>query len=133
MENLQADVSKPAEGVVIEAYLDPLRGPTATLLLTGGILEPGCIVGTPSTLGKLKNLENFKGIAIQKAYPSMPTIAFGFENVPKVGEEFKVFSDLESAEKNIQKAEKKAVIASIEEPDKKTLNLILKADVLGSI
>ncbi len=133
MENLQADLSKTAEGIVIEAYLDSLRGPTTTLLLTNGVLEPGFIVGTPSAFGKVKSLENFQGAPIQKAYPSMPAIVFGFENVPKVGEEFKVFSDIESAKGFIQKAEKKVAAVLSIESDQKVLNLILKADVLGSL
>lgn len=133
MENLQTDISKLAEGIVVEAYLDSLRGPTATLLLINGILEPGLIIGTPSTLGRVKNLENFQGESVQKAYPSMPAIVFGFENVPKVGEEFKVFSDIESAKNFIKKTEKKVAPVLPVEPDKKTLNLILKVDVLGSL
>ncbi len=133
MENLQADISKPAEGAIIEAYLDSLRGPTATLLLTNGVLEPGFIVGTPSAFGKVKSLENFQGAPIKKVYPSMPAIVFGFENVPKVGEEFKVFPDIELAKDFLQKSEKKLSIISSAEPNQKVLNLILKADVLGSL
>jgi len=133
MENLKADLSKPAGGVVIEAYLDSLRGPTATLLLTNGVLEINHVIGTPSTFGKVKNLENFQGIPVQKAFPSMPVIIFGFESVPKVGEEFKVFSDIEQAKNFLQQPEKKAPVVLSVEPDQKVFNLILKADVLGSL
>jgi len=135
MEQLKGDITMPAEGVVIEAYLDSQRGPTATLLLNNGMLKPGDIIATASCFGKVKNLENFQEIIVKEAFPSMPVIVFGFENVPKVGEEFKVFSDIESAKKYIEKKERKAgegEVFLIEE-GQRVLNLILKADVLGSL
>ena len=79
MENLQADVSKSAQGVVIESYLDNQRGPTATLLLRDGVLRLGDIVATSSTFGKIKILENFQGKPIKEAFPSMPVVCLGFE------------------------------------------------------
>jgi len=133
MEQLKGDIAKPAEGVVIEAYLDSQRGPTATLLLDNGILRPRDIIGTNSCFGKVKNLENFQEIAIKEASPSMPVVVFGFENVPKVGEEFRVFSDIELAKNHLQKPEKKVSPVFSLEPDQRVLNLILKADVLGSL
>jgi len=133
MENLRTDISKPAEGVIIEAFLDSLKGPTATLLLTNGLLKPGLIVGTSSAFGKIRNLENFQGVPIKEAFPSTPIIVFGFENVPKVGEEFKTFLDAETAKNFLQKTEKGLPVMPAAEPDKKILNLILKADVLGSL
>lgn len=134
IKNLKGDISKPGEGVVIESYLDSHRGPTATLLLRDGILKPGEIVGTFSTFGKIKMLENFQGKKIEIAYPSMPVISIGFEDVPRVGERFKVFGTIEEAQNNIPKVEKeeKREVFLIT-PDKKVLNLILKTDVLGSI
>lgn len=135
MERLEGDLSKPAEGVVIEAYLDSLRGPTATLLIREGILRQGDIIGTASTFGKIKILENFQGIPIKEALPSQPTIVIGFETTPQVGEKFKVFSDINEAQKYIEKKERKSgdgEVFSIE-PGQKVLNLILKADVLGSL
>ena len=134
IENLKGDISKPGEGVVIESYLDSHRGPTATLLLRDGILKPGEIVGTFSTFGKIKMLENFQGKKIEIAYPSMPVISIGFEDVPRVGERFKVFGTIEETQNNIPKVEKeeKREVFLIT-PDKKVLNLILKTDVLGSI
>lgn len=133
MENIRTDLAKSAEGVVIEAYLDSLRGPTATLLLTNGVLELGYIIGTASTFGKIKNLENFQGAQIPKAFPSMPVVIFGFENVPKVGEGFQVFPDIESAKNFLQKSEKKALPVFSIDSEQKVLSLILKADVLGSL
>jgi translation initiation factor IF-2 len=133
MENLKADLSKPAEGVIIESYLDRFRGPTATLLLRDGVLKLGQIIGTSSTFGKIKILENFQGEKIEIAYPSMPVISIGFEDVPGVGEIFKVFETIEEAKSNVKKIEKKEREVLVISPDKKVLNLILKTDVLGSI
>lgn len=135
MENLKADTSKSAQGVVIESYLDSLRGPTATLLLRDGVLKLDDIVGTSSTYGKIRILENFQGEPIKIAFPSMPVISLGFKDVPQVGEKFKVFDSLEQAreysqEKKKEKAEEQIFVM---EPGKKVLNLIVKTDVLGSI
>ncbi len=134
MENLKGDISKPAEGVVIESYLDSLRGPTATLLLRDGVLRSGDIVGTSSIFGKIRILENFQGESIKIALPSMPVILLGFENIPQVGEKFKVFDDIEQAKDYLQKPKRKEVgEVFFIEPGKKVLNLVLKTDVLGSI
>ena len=133
IEKPSADFEIPGQGVIIESYLDNLRGPTATLLVSEGRVRAGDIVGTPSAWTKVKSLEDFQKKPIKIALPSDPCIIFGFNLVPKVGDEFKVLADMESAEKNIKLKEKK-----IQEPLKigegqKILNLILKADVLGSL
>jgi len=135
MEELKADLQKPAEGVVIESYLDSLRGPTATLLLTDGHLKRGDIIATSSAYVKVKNIENFQKKQIEKAFPSDPIIIFGFNRVPKVGEEFKVFADLESAEKHIKNSNKETKTSEAIEisEGQRILNLIIKADVLGSL
>ena len=140
MENLKVEFTKKAEGVVIESYLDRLRGPTATLLINEGFLKQGDILGTFSTFGKIKKLEDFQGRSIEKALPSDPAVVIGLEDVPKVGENFKVFSDLETAKNYLKIPTKKVpeVLPSTEVPlveglDQKVLSLILKADVLGSI
>ncbi len=135
MEKLSADITKTAEGVIIEAYLDSRRGSVATLLLRDGTLKVGEIIGTHSVFGKIKTLEDFQSREIQQGLPSMPLIILGFENVPQVGEEIKVFSNEEEARQYVAKKEikeKKADVLFIG-PDKKVLNLILKADVLGSL
>lgn len=137
IEDLKGSIEKSGEGVVIEAYLDTQRGPTATLLLKDGVLKLGDIVGTRSTLGKIKILENFQGNPTGEAFPAMPCIVIGLENVPQVGEKFEVYPDIESAQKYIVRSQKKEGAIRREvffiEPDKKVLNLILKADVLGSL
>jgi len=133
MEKLKADISKPGEGLIIESSLDSKRGPTATLILSEGVLNSSDIIGTSSTLGKAKHLEDFQGKKIEKAFPSQPVILIGFEKVPKVGEIFKVFPNSELAQ-NYLLAEKEREPRVLEiKPEQKVLNLILKADVLGSI
>lgn len=132
MEEFKAIKDTQASGVVIEAHLDKKRGPTATLLIKEGILKLQDILATNSTLGKVKIMENFQSKDMKTAYPSQPVVVIGFEKVPNVGEEFKVFSTTEEAKDYINvKKEIKESISS--ETDKKTLNLIIKADVLGSL
>ena len=135
MEELKANFEKPAEGVVIEAYLDSQRGPTATLLIRDGILKKGDILATPSTLGKAKILEDFQGKPVEETFPSQPVIILGFEKVPQVSETFKVFPDIKEAEKYLtpkeeRKEERKVLVV---EPGQKILNLILKGDCFGSL
>ena len=134
IENLSADLSKPAQGVVIESYLDSQRGLTATLILEEGVLKLGDIIGTQTTFGKIKILENFQGKALEKIFPGQAAIVVGFEIVPKVGENFKVFSDFESAKKSLEvKSSTPKFFGAEIKPEQKVLNLILKTDVLGSI
>lgn len=134
MENLKTTLKEPARGVIIEAFLDSKRGPIATLLLDSGTLKTGDIVGTSSTFGTIKKLENFQGSLVKIANPAEPVILLGFNDVPRVGEGFKVFTALEVAKNNVGLFEKKAVSRVLEiSPEQKVLNLILKADVVGSI
>ena len=136
MEDLKTDVSKQASGVIIESYLDNQRGPTATLILNEGILKLGDIIATPSTLGKVKSLEDFQGKQVSQVSPADPAIILGLENVPRVGEKLLVFSNLEEAKSHTQnqtQKEKKETLEVKLTPEQKILNLILKTDVLGSI
>lgn len=133
MENEKTDISKPAKGVIIESFLDPKRGPTATVILEEGILKLNQIIGTDSTLGKVKILENFKKEKIEKILPGQPALIIGFEKIPIVGENFRVFQTIEEAKQNIKKFLKKEILETPElKPGQKVLNLILKTDVLGS-
>jgi translation initiation factor IF-2 len=132
IEDLKADISGSAEGIVIESYLDNLRGPSATLLLNKGVLKVGDILGTSSVVGKIKNLENFQGSTIQEAEPSVPVKVIGFENIPKIGDTFKVFSNLETAKSYFNFSKEKPAVITFISNEKKFLNLILKTDYLGS-
>lgn len=135
MEELKGDLEKPPEGIIIEAYLDSQRGPVATLLLNGGILKVGDNIATSSVVGKIKILEDFQNKPITKAFPSMSVIVLGFEEVPQVGEKFKIFSTIELAREYLKKKEKKKEESPVFFIDsgKKVLNLILKADAVGSL
>jgi len=133
MEGLTADLEKPAEGVIIESYLDSQRGPITTLILSQGKLASGQIIGTQSAFGKIKNIFNFQGLSVKEALPSHPVICLGFEAVPGVGEEFKAFKDIKEAQSNLKIKERRASEVIVVEEGQKVLNLILKADVLGSL
>jgi len=130
MEEEKVSLSENPEGVIIESYLDSQRGPTATLLVRKGVLKTGDIIGTESTKGKVRIMENFQEDPIREGFPSMPVIVLGFESVPKTGEKFQVFESLELVQSTIRPKEKKGIIS---ETDGKSISLILKADVLGSL
>ncbi len=139
MEDLRADFSSPASGIVIESFLDPKRGATATLLVKQGVLFSKDIVAAESTYGPIRIMENFLGLPIEEAEPSTPVRIIGLVDVPPVGEEWQVVENLEVAKvKATKKGEierKKREPAKILNigPEQKVFNLILKADVFGSL
>ncbi len=134
MEDLEADTSLPASGIVVESQIDSLKGPTATIIVESGTLKRGDVIATSSASGKVKNLGDFQGEPIEEVLPSMPAVIHGFSDVPFVGDEFKVFPDIQSAndfikEKRSEKDDsKKESISGIE-----VVNIIVKADFLGSL
>lgn len=129
LENLTADPSLPAEGVVIEAHLDARRGPSAMLLVTSGTLQKGefVLVGESST--PIRILEDALGNAIECAGPSSPARIAGFTSVPAVGAPFRSFRTKQELENNLIVEEKvyakKEIIADI--------GILVKADVAGSL
>lgn len=136
MEELKSKTDQMASGVVIESYQDPRRGATATLLVKEGTLKDKDIVGTDSASGRIKTMEDFQSQPLEKATASTPVIVTGFNQVPQVGEKFFVFNSLEEAQiriarKTAKRKEEKEVF--VFEPEKKILNIILKADVQGSL
>ena len=134
IEDLKTDISEPAKGTIVETYLDEKKGPIATLILEQGILEKGQIIGTDSSFGRIKDLKDFQNVSIENAYPSQPATILGFERNPKVGEKFEAYENINQAIKRakIDKGERDASVLFVEE-GKKVLNIILKADVLGSL
>ena len=131
MEDLKTNPNNKAEGIVIESHLDSNRGYTATLILQNGLLKIGDILGTSSSAGKIKIMEDFQGNHIDQVLPSAPVIVLGFENVPGVGEQFKTFPNIEQAKKEIKKPEK--IVFEKPKEGQRVLKIILKADVLGSL
>lgn len=134
LEKLEADPAKPGEGVVIESSMDSQRGGVATVLVRQGSLKVGDLMGTKSVFGKAKILEDFQGGSLTSAPPSFPARVIGFEEAPRIGEEFKVFENEERARSFIEEPKGIRTPQVLETgPDIKILNLILKTDVAGSL
>jgi len=88
VEDLKYDASTPARGFVLEARRDPRRGIEASIIIKDGILRCGDAISTATATGKIKILENFAGVIVDRLEPSAPAIVIGFETLPKVGEAF---------------------------------------------
>jgi len=145
---LRANPDKPARGVIIEAKLDKGRGPVATLLVREGTLRAGDVFIAGSHYGRVRAMLNHKGQKIEKTGPSTPVEVVGFTDVPEAGDPFIVVSEERMAkqislyrqEKTREKELSKLSKVSLEELyDKirkgeiKELDVIIKADVQGSI
>lgn len=143
MENIgqieDSGLSCPAEGVVIESYLDSQRGPSVTFLIKKGKLKLRDIVSAETAFGTVRSMQDFRFKAIQEAGPSTPVLITGLNQVAGVGEKWEVCDDLEGAkkkteQKSIREKEKREPIDLLNiSADQKVLNLILKADVNGSL
>jgi len=138
MEELKIDFKQPTSGVIVESNLNSKRGNTATIIIKEGILTNKDIIGTDSTFGKIKIMEDFQGNPIQKADASTPIIITGFDKVPQVGEKFYTFDNIEDAKERINKKSIKRqpednTEVHVFEQDKKILNIILRSDVHGCL
>jgi len=147
MEELKADPSQPAAGVVIEAELDKTKGPLATVLIHDGTLRVGDTVVVGDTWGKLKAMLNDAGKPVRRAGPSMPVELLGLNSVPQAGDTFSVVADEHQAKALIEKrrsgmpsdstAPKSVSLTNLFEQVNagrvKELNVVLKADVQGSL
>ena len=140
MEDLKANPLRPAQGVVIESHMQAGMGPIATILVQEGTLKIGQVVLIGSIYGKIRLMENYLGKRITSASPSMPVRIAGLNGVCSFGEILDVTVDERTAKnklaaKDIQK--KIFGLAQISEEAKKgelkELNIILKADVDGSL
>jgi translation initiation factor IF-2 len=145
---LRANPDKPSRGVIIESKLDKGRGPVATVLVQEGTLKAGDAFIAGSHYGRVRAMLNDKGKKIEKAPPSTPVEVVGFTDIPEAGEAFIVVSEerlakqisLYRQEKIRQKELSKLSKVSLEElydkikkGEVKELNVIIKADVQGSI
>ncbi|MBI4267211.1 MAG: translation initiation factor IF-2 [Chloroflexi bacterium] len=147
MEDLKADFSGPAQGVVIEAKLDKAKGPLATVLVHTGTLKVGDTVVVGDVWGKLKAMYNDAGKPVKKAEPSTPVEVLGLGSVPREGDTMVAVADERQAKALIEErklaAQREAapsqtvklgsLFEQISSGRVKELNIILKADVQGSI
>jgi translation initiation factor IF-2 len=143
MEEIRADPSRPAAGVVIEAKMDKTKGALATVLVQEGTLRVGDTLVVGTTWGRVKAMFNDLGKHMRKAEPATPVEILGLDGVPQVGDTMNVVTSESQAQKLIQKRQEEkrkpgAVNLSnlydqISTGQVKELNIILKADVQGSI
>ncbi|MDP3710710.1 MAG: translation initiation factor IF-2 [bacterium] len=138
MEDLKTDPEKLAEGVVIESHMDSRRGITTTLLILNGVLKKSDWLVIGRSLESIKIFGDFRGQQIQEAQASSPVILVGLSSAPAVGEKFWTFSNKKSAEEFLDKSSVEPPKTSSPVPnttpsEKLTFNIILKADVSGSV
>ena len=147
MRELKANPSRRARGTVIEAQLDKGRGPVATVLVQNGTLHAGDVMIAGTSVGRVRVMTDDKGRKLKEAGPSTPVEIMGLAEVPQAGDLFYAVEDEKMARELAEqrKAEEKAAQAGkmqkvslddlfnqIQQGDVKELNLIVKADVMGS-
>jgi translation initiation factor IF-2 len=148
MEELTADSNRKAKGTVIEAKLDKGRGPVASLLVQNGTLKVGDSILVGTTYGRIRAMFDDKGHNISSAGPSIPVEILGLSEVPDAGDRFNVVKDEKTA-RNMAEARKEKLrqermkssnkvsledlYSQIQEGKVKELDVIVKADVQGSV
>lgn len=145
---LKAQVDCPAMGVVVESRLDKGRGPVATILVQNGTLKQGDIVIAGCEYGRVRVMHNESGQTVQSAGPSIPVEVLGLSGAPSAGDEMTVVSDEKKAReiaffrqgkfRDIKLARQHAsklegFMDKMQEGELRTLNIVLKADVQGSV
>ena len=145
---LKANPDRRAGGIVIEARLDKGRGPVATLLVQKGTLNHGDIIVAGTSVGRVRGMVDENGGKITSAGPSVPVEIIGLAEVPSAGDEFNAVSDerlarelveqrKQRAKEEIWKAQQKVTLDNFfdqfSDGDLKELNVIVKADVQGSV
>ena len=135
VEGNEARYGGPAEGVVVESFQNPHRGPSATLLVHEGTLTAKDIVATSTVWGKVRILEDFAGESITDAGPATPALVVGLDDVPGVGEQFVVVASATEAEAHVAEKANKESDANVLEiaEGQKVLNIIVKADAHGTL
>jgi translation initiation factor IF-2 len=145
--DIRANPAGKVMGTVIEAEVDKSKGTMATLLVQNGTLEAGDIVVAGKSYGRIKAITDYKGKPVRKAPPSTPVAVMGLNEVPSAGDLFQVVGSERAAraivdervqsEKNKAQARKKVsledLFASVQAGEAKELQLIVKADVQGSL
>ncbi len=139
MAELKGNISKLAEGVVIEANMDKQKGITAVLVIKDGTMGSGMYVVSGNSIAPTRAIESFNGKKITEAHFSSPIRIVGFNELPKVGRFFKTFETKKEAEMFVEEQkekERKAVIKQYdhsENSDEPTMRVMIKAEVAGAI
>ena len=148
IEDLRARPSGPAEGVVVESHLETGRGPVATVLVQHGNLKLGDYIVSGATYAKVRSLGDFRSKRLKGADPGMPAVVTGFKAVPAFGDVFYVVDSEKIARERAQANQRQTSIKSMVKVKKieasdltdaitagqvKELNVIIKADVQGSL
>ena len=148
MLELKANANRAGKGVVIEARLDKGRGPVATLLVQNGTLHTGDIIVAGTSVGKVRVMTDDKGRRVSEAGPSVPVEITGLDEAPQAGDIFDAVSDEKLARELVQQRQQKekeahfnavqrvtldTLFSTIAAGSMKELNLIVKADVQGSV
>lgn len=148
MMELKANPDRLAQGTVIEARLDKTRGPVATLLVMNGTLQAGAAVVAGTASGRVRVMTNAKGDIIKKAGPATAVEITGLTEVPEAGDEFYMVKDDKTAREITEKRKEKIrqevlaknasmslekLFSQLQEGEVKDLNIIIKADVQGSV
>lgn len=146
--DLKADDSIPATGWVVEAKMSPQQGPTATLLIKEGRLSKGDIVLAGGAYGRVKTLRSSHGKSVKTATSSMPVEITGLSDVPQAGDRFYCLDDINRAKATAQESQEQSrqsslaqrtqvtldnLFSQIEAGNVKELNVIIRADVQGSV
>ena len=133
LEDLQAHPEKPAEGVVVEAHMDPRRGAGATIIIRDGTLHKGDTVAIGRNVEVVRILEDFRGRPIESAGPSAVALAAGLGQSPAASDLMRVFATRAEAEQFVKSMPAAAATLPGTAGDgNQTFNIILKTDVFGS-
>ncbi len=147
ISELKANPNKPAEGTVIEAKLDRKRGTSATVLVQDGTLKVGDFIVAGKVFGRVKAMTNDQGKPVQQVPPGSPAEILGFGSLPEAGDQFSVAADEREARSKAGDAGKahgtqpgqtraltlEVVVNQVDSDEVKELNLVVKADVQGSV
>ncbi len=148
MLELKANPDRRAKGVVIEARLDKGRGPVATLLVQNGTLNAGDIVVAGTSVGRVRLMTDENGKVVKSAGPSVPVEIIGLAETPDAGDGFDAVSDERLARELVEQRKEKIkneifnakekvtldnLFSQLSDGDLKELNIIVKADVQGSV
>ncbi len=148
MKELKANPNRAAKGIVIEARLDKGRGPIATLLVQNGTLHSGDIIVAGTAVGRVRVMTDDRGNKVEQAGPSVPVEIMGLAEAPQAGDGFDAVSDERLARTLVDQRKQQAkeeqfnaikkvtldnLFASLQDGQMKELNIIIKADVQGSV